>query len=65
MKKKPGDTPSATLRYLRPRWGALCWLFEIQPRKTLVVKTGSDTSTAKRSELGMSVKIINGCPVSQ
>ena len=25
------------------------WMFESQPRHTLVVKTGSDTSTAKRS----------------
>ena len=31
------------------------WLFKSQPRQTLVVKTGSDSSTAKRSELGVSV----------
>ena len=31
------------------------WVFESQPRQTLVVKTGSDNSTAKRSAIGVSV----------
>ena len=31
------------------------WVFESQPWQTLVVKTGSDRSTAKRSALGVSV----------
>ena len=31
------------------------WVFESQPRQTLVVKTGSDCSTAKRSAIGVSV----------
>ena len=31
------------------------WVFESQPRQTQVVKTGSDSSTAKRSALGVSV----------
>ena len=30
------------------------WIFESQPRQTKVVKTGSDSSTAKRSEIGVS-----------
>ena len=30
------------------------WVFESQPRQTEVVKTYSDSSTAKRSELGVS-----------
>ena len=30
-------------------------VFESQPRQTLVVKTGSDSSTAKRSAIGVSV----------
>ena len=44
------------------------WVFKSQPRQTLVVKTGSDSSTAKRSALGVSgteMTIINGCPMSQ
>ena len=31
------------------------WVFEYHPRKTYVVKTGSDSSTAKRSAIGESV----------
>ena len=31
------------------------WVFESQPQKTEVVKTGSDSSTAKRSATGVSV----------
>ena len=31
------------------------WVFESQQRQTQVVKTGSDSSTAKRSAIGMSV----------
>ena len=31
------------------------WAFESQPRRTLVVKTGIDSSTAKRSAIGVSV----------
>ena len=31
------------------------WLFEFQPRQTLVVKIGSDNSTVKRSAIGISV----------
>ena len=31
------------------------WVFKSQPRQTLVVKTGSDSSTAKRSVIGASV----------
>ena len=31
------------------------WMFESQSRKTQVVKTGSDSSTAKRSAIGVSV----------
>ena len=30
-------------------------VFEFQPRQTKVVKTGSDSSTTKRSEIGVSV----------
>ena len=30
------------------------WMFEFQPRQTQVVKTGSASSTAKRSALGVS-----------
>ena len=29
------------------------WMFESQPRQTQVVKTGSDSSTAKRSAIGV------------
>ena len=32
------------------------WVFESQPRQNLVVKTGSDSSTAKRSATGVSVE---------
>ena len=31
------------------------WVFESQPRQIKVVKTGSDSSTAKRLAIGMSV----------
>ena len=31
------------------------WVFEYKPRQIKVVKTGSDSSTAKRSALGASV----------
>ena len=31
------------------------WMFDSQPRHTYVVKTGSDSSTAKRSAIGVSV----------
>ena len=31
------------------------WVFEYEPRQTLVVKTGSDSSTAKRSAIGVIV----------
>ena len=31
------------------------WFFKSRPRQTLVVKTGSDGSTAKRSSTGASV----------
>ena len=31
------------------------WVFESQPQKTKVVKTGSDSSTAKRSATGVSI----------
>ena len=31
------------------------WVFESQPRQTLVVKTGSDSSTAKRSAISVIV----------
>ena len=31
------------------------WVFESQPRQSYVVKTGSDSSTAKRSAIGVSV----------
>ena len=31
------------------------WVFESQPRQTLVVKTGSDSSTAKRPPIDMNV----------
>ena len=31
------------------------WVFESQLRQTYVVKTGSDSSTAKRSEIGVSI----------
>ena len=31
------------------------WVFEFQPRQTHVIKTGSDSSTAKRSSIGVSV----------
>ena len=34
---------------------AECWLFQSKPRQTKDVKTGSDSSTAKRSDIGMSV----------
>ena len=32
------------------------WVLESRPRQTLVVKAGSDSSTAKRSAVGESVK---------
>ena len=46
------------------------WVLESQPRQTEVVKTGSDSSIAKRSALGVfhgssEMTIINRCPVSQ
>ena len=46
------------------------WVFESQPRQTLVVKTGSYSPTANNSAIckchGSSVMTtINGCPVSQ
>ena len=31
------------------------WVFESQPRQAYVVKTGSDSFTAKRSAIGVSV----------
>ena len=31
------------------------WVFESQPRQTYIIKTGSDSSTAKRSALGLNV----------
>ena len=31
------------------------WMFEIQPRQNLVVKISRDSSTAKRSAIGVSV----------
>ena len=31
------------------------WVFESQPRQTLVIKTGSDSSTTKRSATGVGV----------
>ena len=31
------------------------WVFQSQPRQTKVLKTGSDSSTAKRSAVGVSV----------
>ena len=34
---------------------AECWVFEFLPRQKLVVKTGSDSSTAKRLAIGVSV----------
>ena len=37
------------------------WLFESQPRQTLVVKAGSDSSTtAKRSAIGVGVMRLRG-----
>ena len=39
------------------------WVFESQPRKTLVVKTYSDSSTAKRSSLGGYVKVPRRWPL--
>ena len=36
------------------------WVFETQPRQTLVVKTGSDSSTAKRSAIAASVTGTRG-----
>ena len=34
------------------------WLFESQPRQTYVVKTASDSSTAKRPAIGVSVMVL-------
>ena len=34
------------------------WVFESQPRRTHVVKTGSDSSTDERSALGVSVTVL-------
>ena len=34
------------------------WMFESQPRQTLVVKTGSDSSTVKRSAIGVSIMVL-------
>ena len=34
---------------------AVGWVFESQPRQTLVVGTGSDSSIAKRSAIGVSL----------
>ena len=31
------------------------WVFESQPRQTLVIERGSDSSTAKRLAIGVSV----------
>ena len=39
------------------------WVFESQPRQTQVVKTVSDSSTAKRSEAGVSVTGSQRCPL--
>ena len=33
------------------------WVFESQTRQTLVVKTGSDSSTAKRSAIHVGVSV--------
>ena len=47
------------------------WVFESLLRQTLLVKTDSDSSTAKRSAIGClcygtsEMTIINVCPVSQ
>ena len=32
------------------------WVFESQPRQTQVVRTGSESSTAKRQKIGVSIK---------
>ena len=45
-----GGTVSQTVR---PQ--AEGWVFESQPRQTLVVKTDSDSSTANHSTIGVSV----------
>ena len=34
------------------------WVFESQPRQTQVAKTGSDSSTAKRSDIDVNVSIL-------
>ena len=36
------------------------WVFESQPRQTLVVKIGSDSSTVKRSALGLCLSRVLG-----
>ena len=70
---------SSTQKHRKPRrWrvGAFApqaegWVFESQPRQTLVVGTGSDSFIAKRSAKGCEchgsseMTILNGCPVSQ
>ena len=44
---------SQIVRALAPQ--AEGWVFKFQPRQTNVIKTGSDSSTAKRSAIGVSV----------
>ena len=44
------------VRTLAPQ--AEVWVFEFQPWKTYVVKTGSDSSIAKRSAIGVSVTVL-------
>ena len=50
------EVPTAVVQWVRafvPQ--AEWWVFHYHPRQTLVVKTGSDRSTAKRSAIGVSV----------
>ena len=34
------------------------WVFESEPEQTEVFQTGSESSTAKRSALGVSIKVL-------
>ena len=53
-----GINTSIAAQWVRsPASHAEGWWFEPQPRQTQVVKTGYDSSTAKRSAIGVSVTI--------
>ena len=58
---QPTATVAQMVRALAPQ--AEGWVFESQTRHTKVVKTGSDSSIAKRSAIGVSVTGPRRCPL--